>query len=68
MGEQARRVRPTHQATDVPDARAAHMTTRSIANGLAAIAARLAAIAAGAGLLIPGLYRDAPYWVQQVRF
>jgi hypothetical protein len=43
------------------------MTTRSIANGLAAVATALAAIAAGAGLLIPGLYRDAPYWVQQAR-
>ena len=43
------------------------MTTRSITNRLAAIATGLAAIAAGAGLLIPGLYRDAPYWVQQAR-
>jgi hypothetical protein len=43
------------------------MTTRSIANGLAAVATALAAMAAGAGLLIPGLYRDAPYWVQQAR-
>jgi hypothetical protein len=24
-------------------------------------------MAAGAGLLVPGLYRDAPYWVQQAR-
>jgi hypothetical protein len=31
------------------------------------MAAGLAAFAAGAGLLIPGLYRDAPYWVQQAR-
>jgi hypothetical protein len=43
------------------------MTTRSIANGLAAVATALAAVAAGAGLLIPGLYRDAPYWVEQAR-
>jgi hypothetical protein len=43
------------------------MTTRSIANGLAVVATALAAVAAGAGLLIPGLYRDAPYWVQQAR-
>lgn len=43
------------------------MTTRSIPNGLAAAATALAAVAAGAGLLIPGLYRDAPYWVQQAR-
>lgn len=43
------------------------MTTRSIANGLASVATALAAVAAGAGLLIPGLYRDAPYWVQQAR-
>jgi hypothetical protein len=43
------------------------MTTRSIANGLAAVATAFAAVAAGAGLLIPGLYRDTPYWVQQAR-
>jgi hypothetical protein len=43
------------------------MTARSIANGLAAAATALAAVAAGAGLLVPGLYRDAPYWVQQAR-
>jgi hypothetical protein len=43
------------------------MTTRSIADGLAAVATALAAVAAGAGLLIPGLYRDAPYWVEQAR-
>jgi hypothetical protein len=42
-------------------------TTRSIANGLASVATALAVVAAGAGLLIPGLYRDAPYWVQQAR-
>jgi hypothetical protein len=36
-------------------------------NRLAAIATGLAAFAAGAGLLIPGLYRDAAYWVQQAR-
>jgi hypothetical protein len=43
------------------------MTTRSIPNGLAAAATALAAVAAAAGLLVPGLYRDAPYWVQQAR-
>lgn len=43
------------------------MTTGSIINRLAAIATALAAFAAGAGLLITGLYRDAPYWVQQAR-
>jgi hypothetical protein len=43
------------------------MTTRSIANGFAAVATAFAAVAAGAGLLIPGLYRDTPYWVQQAR-
>ena len=43
------------------------MTTRSIADGLAAVATALAAVAAGAGLLVPGLYRDAPYWVEQAR-
>jgi hypothetical protein len=43
------------------------MTTRSIADGLAAVATALAAVGAGAGLLVPGLYRDAPYWVEQAR-
>lgn len=43
------------------------MNTRPITNRLAAIATGLAAFAAGAGLLIPGLYRDTPYWVQQAR-
>jgi hypothetical protein len=43
------------------------VNTRSITNRLALIATALAALAAGAGLLIPGLYRDAPYWVQQAR-
>ena len=43
------------------------MNTPSITNRLATIATALAALAAGAGLLIPGLYRDAPYWVQQAR-
>lgn len=43
------------------------VNTRSITNRLAAIATTLATFAAGAGLLIPGLYRDAPYWSQQAR-
>jgi hypothetical protein len=43
------------------------MSIRSITNGLAAVATVLAAVAAGVGLLIPGLYHDAPYWVQQAR-
>jgi hypothetical protein len=43
------------------------MTTRSLPNALAAAATFLAAVAAGAGLLVAGLYRDAPYWVQQAR-
>ena len=34
---------------------------------LAALATALAAIAAAAGLLLPGLYVDAPNWVQQAR-
>ena len=38
-----------------------------ITNRLAAIATVLAAFAAVAGLLIPGLYRDTPYWIQQAR-
>ena len=43
------------------------VNTRPITNLLAAIATGLAAFAAGAGLLIPGLYRDTAYWVQQAR-
>ena len=43
------------------------MNRRSIQFPLAAIATALAAGAAGAGLLIPGLYRDTPYWAQQAR-
>jgi hypothetical protein len=43
------------------------MTTRTIPNSLATAATALAAVAAAAGLLVPGLYRDAPYWVQQAR-
>ena len=43
------------------------MNTGSISNRLAAIATAFAAFAAAAGLLVPGLYRDAPFWVQQAR-
>jgi hypothetical protein len=43
------------------------VNTRPITNRLATIATGLAAFAAGAGLLISGLYRDAAYWVQQAR-
>jgi hypothetical protein len=43
------------------------MNTRQITERLAATATALAAIAAAAGLVIPDLYRDAPYWVQQAR-
>jgi hypothetical protein len=43
------------------------LKTRSISNRLAAIATVLASLAAAAGLFIPGLYRDAPFWVQQAR-
>ena len=43
------------------------MNTRPITNRLAGIATALAAAAAAAGLVIPGLYRDTPYWVQQAR-
>jgi hypothetical protein len=39
----------------------------AIPNRLAAIATFLAAIAAVAGLALPGLYVDAPNWVQQAR-
>jgi hypothetical protein len=40
---------------------------RSIPNRFAAIATVLAAVAAAAGLIVTGLYRDAPNWVQQAR-
>jgi hypothetical protein len=40
---------------------------RSISNRLAAIATAFAAIAAAAGLVVAGLYRDSPAWVQQAR-
>jgi len=40
---------------------------RSIPNQLAVIATALAAFAAAAGLVVTGLYRDAPNWVQQAR-
>jgi hypothetical protein len=40
---------------------------RSISNRLAVIATAFAAIAAAAGLVVTGLYRDSPFWVQQAR-
>jgi hypothetical protein len=40
---------------------------RSISNRLAAIATAFAAIAAAAGLVVAGLSRDSPSWVQQAR-
>ena len=43
------------------------MNNGSISNRLAAVAAILAGIAAAVGLLVPGLYRDAPNWAQQAR-
>lgn len=49
------------------DRQGRQVNTRSTIHRLGAIATALAAFAAGAGLLIPGLYRDAPYWVQQAR-
>ena len=39
----------------------------AISNRFATIAAGLAGVAALAGLLVPGLYVDAPNWVQQAR-
>ena len=39
----------------------------TISNRLAAIATMLAAVAALAGLAVPGLYVDAPNWVQQAQ-
>jgi hypothetical protein len=43
------------------------MNTGSTTNRLATSATAFAAFAAAAGLLVPGLYRDAPFWVQQAR-
>ena len=43
------------------------MTSRSVPGALGTTATILAALASVAGLLIPGLYRDAPNWVQQAR-
>ena len=43
------------------------MNPGSIPTRLAALATILAAIASAAGLVIPGLYRDTPYWVEQAR-
>jgi len=43
------------------------MKARQITERFAVSATALAAIAAAAGLLVPDLYRDAPYWVQQAR-
>ena len=43
------------------------MDPRSIPNRLAVFATMLAAFAAAAGLVVTGLYRDAPNWVQQAR-
>jgi len=43
------------------------MSAGSIPYRTATLATTLAAIAAAAGLLVPGLYRDAPNWVEQGR-
>ena len=39
----------------------------ALADWLSWLAAVLAAFASAAGLFVPGLYRDAPYWVEQAR-
>ena len=43
------------------------MDALKIADRLSWIAGVLAAIAAGAGLFVAGLYRDAPFWAQQAQ-
>ena len=43
------------------------MNRVNVADALTAAAAGLAVVAAGAGLSVPTLYRDAPFWVQQAR-
>src|SRR5687768_1470185 len=55
------------QQASAIDERGAPVNPGSIANRFAAVATAFAAVAAIGGLLIPGLYRDAPYWVQQAR-
>lgn len=43
------------------------MKESAVARALAWVAAILAGLASAAGVLVDGLYRDAPYWVQQAR-
>lgn len=43
------------------------MNRAAIADRLAALAGLLAGAAAALGLAVPGLYRDAPFWVQQAQ-
>jgi hypothetical protein len=43
------------------------MNSASISNRVAIFATALAAFASAAGLVVSGLYRDAPFWVQQAR-
>ena len=43
------------------------MDTPRLADRLSWIAGALAGIAAAAGLFVPGLYRDAPFWAQQAQ-
>ena len=43
------------------------MRASRLADRLAGLAGVLTAVAAAAGLAVPGLYRDAPFWSQQAR-
>ena len=43
------------------------MNRVNIADGLTAAATGLTILAAGAGMVAPDVYRDAPFWVQQAR-
>lgn len=43
------------------------MDRLAIVDRLAGLAALLAGVSAAAGLIVPGLYRDAPFWAQQAR-
>jgi len=43
------------------------MDTRLTSTRFAVVATLLAASAAAAGLLVTGLYRDSPNWIQQAR-
>src|SRR4051812_28946148 len=56
-----------HHASSATAAPRCDMNTSPLPNRLAAIATALAGVVALSGLVVPGLYVDAPNWVQQAR-